>query len=66
MKMRRVPVEVLVDASEFADDKAVVACIENGVQDGQFGSRYDVMVLREGDVVDFDYARWARLKAAKM
>ena len=42
MKMRRVLVEVLVDASEFADDKAVVACIENGVQDGQFGSRYDV------------------------
>jgi hypothetical protein len=65
MKMRRVIVEVLVDADEFADDKAVVTCLENGVQYGQFGSRYDVMVLREGAVVDFDDAQWARLKTTK-
>lgn len=66
MKMRRVLVEVLVAADEFESDAKLTEALEMGIQENIRCSRFDVLVLKSSDVIDFDDAKWARLKSTKL
>jgi hypothetical protein len=65
MKMRRVVVEILVPADEFANNETVITSVEDGLQNNMaWGSTQNVALLsiKEDDIVPFTHEEWKLLK----
>jgi hypothetical protein len=66
MKMRRVVLEVLVPAEDYASNGAIVEAVEHGLLEHMWSAQQDVLLRdTKDDLVEVNAAQWRAIKAGE-